>query len=219
MQPDDPRHGTYAGAVQHWFDKESLCDDCARAEWRYRKNKELRHLRGDSPTVPSIGTVRRFQALQALGWTGPEIAAEVGVSIYSLRSISYHGSAVVHSGTAAKMAAAYERMCMTRPEGHYANRARAMAARKGWPPPLAWDDIDDPDEKPRKRDELRQDSIDHVIVQRVLDGKPKPRRLTNAEGAEITRRALASGMSTYVIERRLGLKPERYARPAEEDVA
>lgn len=148
MSPDDPRHGTYAGAVAHWFDNEKPCADCTRAEWRYRKTRQMRHLRGDPPMVSSVGTVRRIHALLAIGWTGPQIAAEAGVSINAMRSIDYHGSTTVRSTTAAKIAAAYERMSMTWPEGHYASRTRNTAKRRGWLPPLAWDDIDDPDECP-----------------------------------------------------------------------
>lgn len=148
MSPDDERHGSYAGAVAHWFDRESPCDDCAKAEWRYRKTRKLRHLRGDTPNVPSIGTVRRYQALIALGWTGPQIAKECGVSINSLRSIDYHGSTVVRRETARAVADAYDRLSMTQPEGHYAERARSTARQRRWPPPLAWDDIDDPNETP-----------------------------------------------------------------------
>ena len=36
----------------------------------------------------------------------------------------------------------------TRPDGPRADRARHTARINGWPPPLAWDDIDDPDETP-----------------------------------------------------------------------
>lgn len=151
MDANDPRHGTYAGAVAHWFDDHNPCEPCAKAETRYRKRRKMRHLHGDTPNVPAIGTVRRFQALMALGWTGPQIATEVGISLYSLRSVDYHGSTVVRRETAAAMEAAYDRLSMTIPDGPYASRAKGVAARNGWPPPLAWDDIDDPHEIPADR--------------------------------------------------------------------
>lgn len=156
MRADDERHGEYRGAVAHWLEnRERPCDDCARAEWRYRKTRKLRHLRGDAPMVPSIGAVRRVQALQALGWTGPQIAEAAGLSLNSMRSMQYHAAETVRAATAKKIAAAFDAMCMTRPEGHYANRARSMAARRGWAPPLAWDDIDDPNERPKGIDGQR----------------------------------------------------------------
>lgn len=148
MSPDDPRHGEYRGAVAHWFSKEPLCQACELAERRYRRRRQRRILDGDAPTVTSIGTVRRFQALMALGWRGPEIALAAGVSINTLRSVVYHESVTVHAATARGVAEAYERMSMGVPTGQYANRTRALARIRGWLPPLAWDDIDDPDAEP-----------------------------------------------------------------------
>lgn len=149
MSPDDPRHGEYAGAVAHWFDKEPLCAACELAERRYRRRRQRRQINGEKIRVPSIGTVRRVRALMALGWRGPEIADAAGVSINTLRSIDYHGSTVVLAETARLVAMAYDRLSMTVPEGAYANRTRILAAHRGWHPPLAWDDIDNPDEEPR----------------------------------------------------------------------
>lgn len=142
MTPDDSRHGTYAGAVAHWFDNERPCNNCAKAEWRYRKQRKLDHLRGKPRLVPAQGPLRRIQALQALGWTGQQIATEAGLSLATLRSIQYHKSTTIRRPTAEAIADAYERMSMRRPEGRYAHRSRLVAARKGWPPPLAWDCID-----------------------------------------------------------------------------
>jgi hypothetical protein len=148
MSPTDPRHGEYAGAVAHWMEGERPCEPYAKAETRYRKMRKLRHLRGDPPMVPAIGFVRRYEALHAIGYTGPQIAEEAGLSVNALRSVRYHGCDNVRSETFQRLADAFERLCMDRPEGKYANRARAMAVRRGWAPPLAWDDIDDPDATP-----------------------------------------------------------------------
>ena len=148
MQPEDPRHGTYAGAVAHWFDDGRPCAPCARAETRYRKQRKLDALRGNPRTVPAIGIVRRIHALHALGWSGRQIADAAGASINTLRAMQYHDSERVHRATADRVIAAYESLAMRRPDGGYADRQRTMARRKGWAPPLAWDDIDDPDEQP-----------------------------------------------------------------------
>ena len=148
MRPDDPRHGTYAGAVAHWLSDERPCAPCAKAETRYRKLRKLRHLKGEPPMVPSVGLVRRYEALLALGYTGPQISEAVGISVNSLRSVRYHGSDLVRATTFERFAAAYERLCMTVPDGQYARRARSIARSRGWAPPLAWDNIDDPDEQP-----------------------------------------------------------------------
>jgi transcriptional regulator with XRE-family HTH domain len=142
MSPQDTRHGTYAGAVAHWFDGERPCQDCARAEWRYRKLRKLDALRGVPRRLPARGALRRIQALYALGWTGPQVAEVAGLSIATLRSIQHHHAATIRPATFEAIAAAYERLSMRRPEGGYAHRQRVMAARKGWAVPLAWDDID-----------------------------------------------------------------------------
>lgn len=212
MSPDDARHGTYAGAIAHWLeDDERPCGDCARAEWRYRKTRQMRHLRGDLPMSPSIGIVRRIQALHALGWTGPKIAQEAGISVNSMRSIDYHGSAKVRTTTAIKIIAAYDRLSMTRPEGRYANRARVIARSRGWLPPLAWDDIDrDPEPPPVESAGNWEDQIDAAVVHRVLNGGDRPRNLTRAEAAEIVRVLLGRGMSTHQIERDYGINTSRY---------
>lgn len=109
---------------------------------RYQKrNKYLRHI-GRPPTVPKTGTVRRIRALQALGWTVEEIAAAAGVDYGTLRGTVRIGNRVYRS-TAERVAAAYERLHMIpAPDSVASRRARAMAKRRGWEPPLAWNDID-----------------------------------------------------------------------------
>jgi hypothetical protein len=78
---------------------------------------------------------------------------------------------VIHRTTADTIAAAYESLSMTVPEGAYANRNRAIAARRGWLPPLAYDDIDDPNEQPRIVVEPRARlDVDPVVVERMLSG-------------------------------------------------
>lgn len=91
---------------------------------------------------PSLGTVRRIRALLALGWTHAEMLRRTGVHT---RRVICHPSPVVTARTRAAIAELYEELCMT-PGPSEKNRARA--ARLGWVPPLAWDDIDDPDEVP-----------------------------------------------------------------------
>lgn len=190
MTPEDPRHGSYAGAVQHWFDKERPCDQCARAEWRYRKTRQLRALQGNPATVPAIGTKRRIEALHALGWARRQIADASGVSLNTLHSIFAHESTRVLSGTANAIADAYDRMSMTLPSGGYADRGRAAARRRGWLPPLAWDEdtIDNPDARPHSSPARPQnsDDIDPVAVERAVLGEHLP--LTRAERHEAIRR-------------------------------
>lgn len=52
MNVDDPRHGTHAGAIQHWRAGETPCEPCGTAARRLRKQNDLRKARGINPTVP-----------------------------------------------------------------------------------------------------------------------------------------------------------------------
>lgn len=147
MNLDDPRHGTYAGAAEHWKQGESPCERCQPIASKVRKRN--RHMRavGRPANVSSMGTLRRLEALRALGYSIMTISRECGISEKTLRNPWYRGT-TVHRTTAEAVAAVYDRLHMIVPEGPYAKRERRAAARRGFVPPLAWDDIDDPDETP-----------------------------------------------------------------------
>jgi hypothetical protein len=97
--------------------------------------------------IDPTGTHRRIRALNWLGWTWQEIAAACGKS-----SKEWVGELLksqrVHSDTATAVARAYGAMSMTAPEGPQRARVRSAAEKRGYAPPLAWHDIDDPDEQP-----------------------------------------------------------------------
>lgn len=222
MRADDPRHGKYAGAVAHWLHGAPICDPCQRAATKYRKERCLRILEGEQRMVSPLGTIRRFHALQALGWTGPQIAAEAGVSVHTLRSSDYQSKGTIRSSLADAVAAAYERLCMTTPEGGYQDRQRRLARERGWLPPLAWDDIDKPDEKPAsviRRDWhwTAKDDVDPVVVERLLLLTDTPS--TTAEKHEAMRQWLAAGKSERALCDAHGWREGRYGRESKEDAA
>jgi len=96
----------------------------------------------DAWEVPATGTVRRLQALAALGWDPALLAARAGLDWASVRR-----APVVAAGSALLVARAYDRLSMTpAPAGPGTARVAASAARHRWAPPLAWDDedLDDP---------------------------------------------------------------------------
>ena len=146
MAADDPRHGAYAGAVAHWTETSPLCGPCQKAATRQRKIYRLRAIRGVESRIEATGTHRRIQALVALGYSLNNLDAMLG------KSRSYTSAALsrtfLNAPTVAAYRDLYERLCMTRPEGHIAERNRRRAVTEGWPVPLAWDDIDDPNEHP-----------------------------------------------------------------------
>lgn len=132
------RHGTYIA-----YQRDGCRCAAATADWRrYRKRWQAGHRR----TVPAVGTARRLQALAAIGWSSSALAAHTGRPSPEIFSWLRRGGGRVYRTTADWIAGVYDELCMTpRPCG----RTRSHALRAGWAPPLAWDDIDDPGERPK----------------------------------------------------------------------
>lgn len=144
MAADDPRHGTVAGYNAHRRANFPICDACRRAKMRYEK---ARQLAGGVLKVPAVGTQRRIRALRALGYSLGDITRGGGWCDHTALDYAL-GADTITAATADRVAATYERLSMRLADGPKANRLRMLAARKGWPPPLAWDNLDDPDEQP-----------------------------------------------------------------------
>jgi len=113
---------------------------------RYLKAWRLRSIDRDGVTVAAIGYRRRVQALWRLGWPSHLIAEEAGVGVGTIHRLMREKTATVRTRTAKRLDAAYERLSMT-PGPSAVSVGRAT--REGHPPPLAWNDIDDPTERPR----------------------------------------------------------------------
>jgi hypothetical protein len=101
--------------------------------------------------IPGVGTVRRVRALVAIGWSLTELAERMGWSLANLCDLVSCRSDDVAVRTAQLVAKLYGRLSMTPNAGPLSGRARAMARRKGWVPPLAWNEgaIDNPRARPR----------------------------------------------------------------------
>ena len=134
MSPEDPRHGTTAGHAAGC--REACCREARNADERRRRKHS--QVLGITRSTPALGTIRRIQALMAIGWTARDIAPRCGwgsaQAVTELLARTY-----VYTGTRNIIADVYDDLCM-RPGPSAKNRR--SAARKGWPPPLAWDDID-----------------------------------------------------------------------------
>ena len=89
--------------------------------------------------------------------------------------------------------------------GRYAKRTRNLAARSGYAPPLAWDDIDNDPEPPAVN---HGDDIDPVVVMRLLEG----RRITatKAEKVAALERWVRDGGSERELCEIHGWKAGRY---------
>lgn len=98
----------------------------------------------DWALIPSIGTIRRIEALQCMGWSQAEIGRRMG-GVTAQAISQTKRSATIAAGRARAFRELYDELSMT--PGPDA-KTRAWAAKKGYAPPLAWDDIDDPDSTP-----------------------------------------------------------------------
>lgn len=109
--------------------------------------------------VDATGSRRRLQALAVMGWPYRVMAERIGELCPESVALVMSGSTrTVRAGTASLIARAYDEMWAT--PGPSA-RSASLARRKGWVPPLGWDDetLDDPAARPhgvdwgaRKRD-------------------------------------------------------------------
>lgn len=161
MSPDDPRHGEPRGYIAGCRD---LC--CQRAKGRYEKRRIYDAHNGRPRLLNPVGTQRRIQSLVALGWTYGSIGERVGLSAGGIHKMLDARYPSVTRAVAERVAAAYEDMSMTLPpsgtplQRRNASYARTVARKRGWVVPLAWDDIDNPDEHPHVSHEGRRSAAE-----------------------------------------------------------
>lgn len=184
--------------------------------------------------VPALGTIRRLQALVALGYSMNSLARRLGCEPSNFTGL-IHGRVETTRATADTVRGIYDQLSMTLPvaSDHRSrisvNRARNYAKAHGWLPPLAWDDdaIDQPGADPQSSlaaassdldeaadsggaDDL-QHYLDEAAIERRIYGD-KSVRLTPAEAAAVITRMQASDWSLAAIERHTGLNSHRYLR-------
>lgn len=122
----------------------------------------------DGGWVPSVGTVRRLQALTVMGWSMADLAARSDVAESTLHALRDPKHKTTRPRFAAAVERLYDELSGTRGPCQY---AATRALRKGWAPPAAWDDIDDPAETPdgagqstqhRTREEVAEE-VEHLL--------------------------------------------------------
>lgn len=202
MTPDDPRHGTtrgYAMGCRH--------DCCREARNTYERNRRKRKaILGIDLAIDATGTRRRIHALMALGHPSRDIGARCGwTSGEAVLEIARRNW--VQRKTAQTIARVYDELSMTVGPS---DKTRMRAARNGWLPPLAWDNIDnqpDPVTATRGSD----NAIDEAVVERFMNGDTNiHKQATTAERRAIVARWRAAGRSVNELGRITGWKPERY---------
>lgn len=96
--------------------------------------------------VPSIGTVRRLQALAVMGWPTTHIGAIAGLT--RVNDLMAGGLKRIPRAHATAIDTVFRTL---RDTDGPSQLARSVAARNGWVPASAWCDIDDPDETPSRQ--------------------------------------------------------------------
>ena len=160
-------HGT---AYAYQRDK-CRCVDC-RSAWaahmralRFRKSRQ--RWNGGTDWTDPTGTVRRLQALAAEGWTLADLADLLGVTRSGVHMLRSDPPARMLTATAERVRAVYEQLGP--PDLTPARRvARARALRRGWAPPLAWDDddLDNPAATPHV-DDIRHGTRSGYVTHRA----------------------------------------------------
>lgn len=166
----------------------------------------------DSSWVPTLGAQRRLRSLMRLGWRHEDVAELVGRSTHVLV-----GNSAPHKIRAIDwrlIDEAWRQLCAVPGPS---NKCRTRAQRLGYAPPLAWDDIDDPNETPKGLNMDTKSEYDAVIVERILSGRPMP--ATTAERHEVVRQWVAQGRPLNELDRLTGWQSRRYLGEPREDAA
>ena len=187
------QHGT-PSAFDWWGCR---CPGAREAYRLYRKRRETNRL--PSPFVPSLGTARRLRSLVAAGHSWKQLSAELGLSLTWTRRLALDEDGTIRRTTAERVEALFTRLALVPGDSPH---AFTVARKNGWAPPLAWDDIDDPEAEPCLGEE-KDDLVDEVAVERVLAGEHL--ELTDAELIATLQAGTARGESLSALSLRLGI--------------
>lgn len=139
--------------------------------------RDALHAAPDLERIPALGTTRRLQALVAIGYTNAELSELIPYHYHHISNVILGRQAYVNAATARRVAELFtELQLMPRGDDYAAARARDRAAKRGWAPPMAWDDdtLDDPDGRPhgiaarRRTRSVPDDFADIVADHRAL---------------------------------------------------
>lgn len=129
------------------------------------------HLHGPA-RIDATGTRRRLQALSVLGWSMRALSEQCSVSRLTLVELLSGKTTSVFRRTAAAVATTFDELWNVPATGPQAAQTRSRALAKGWAPPMAWDEIDDPRDvpageyKPRKRRSSDEVAQEHTFLRK-----------------------------------------------------
>lgn len=201
--PEDPRHGTYAGYQAEYAagGRAGTCERCRAAEAAYQRTRKRRNAYGRPLLADGTGSVRRIQALQAIGYPAWMIARELGCSRPNLPSGKYPKVRIDRVKAIAEL---YERwVCHDGPSP----RTRGWAAKLGFAAPDQWlgRDIDDPAAQPATI-EVGDAELDEVAVERAFKAMQYGQErlpLTRREKVALIALADQRGVSRSQVQRYL----------------
>lgn len=147
--------------------------------------------------VPSLGTVRRLRALVSIGYTESFLAENLGMNVGNLSRVLLDPRPRVTSVTYEAVSSLFSSLWAVPQVGRHAGIARRVAERHRWVGPLAWDDIDDPDERPNVSGDSDVDTFDETAVELAMAGQRV--KLTPAERREAITRLHARRWSDQLI--------------------
>jgi hypothetical protein len=152
------RHGT----PQAYNRCACRCGDCTDAIRQHHRDARRRAAHNKWATTPNptwldrTGTIRRIQALAAIGWSLSAQGKLLGLTPYGVTAIlAATNRTRIRYDTAQQIRHLYNQLAGTPAPQHTrsqrisAQRAIAHARRQGWASPLAWNDIDNPNERPQ----------------------------------------------------------------------
>lgn len=170
--------------------------------------------------VDATGTHRRMQALVAMGYSLSAIGREIGLK-WATNAHAVLDRPGVTKAKAEAVKRVYDAWSMklppaeTRAQRTTATKARALAASKGWLPPLMWDDdtIDEPEPQSEPLANDLHGYLDEAAILRRMAGDKRV-KLNQAEREEVVARLRRRGMSLAEIERTTGINVYRDAGAA-----
>jgi hypothetical protein len=155
------------------------------------------------PSTPSklnaVGTARRIRALVAMGWTLAEQGRRLDMHNSHVWQLCWQDLPTVTPAMAERIQGLFAELW---DQPGPSRRARNLAVKHGWAPPLAWDDIDDPAAEP-DRGAVIDEAVDEVAVARAVRGERL--RLNEAEEAEALRLGVERGEPLTRVSKRLGI--------------
>lgn len=177
----------------------------------------------DQPTgtVDATGPLRRLQALVAMGHPPIPLAAHLAMSVEELWALLDSKGARVRLDLREAAEELFDSLWDLRIEGPLGDQMRQLARERRWVGPLAWDDIDDPNEKPNLRglepigsangDPAEVISaIDTIALERAIRGEHV--KLTRAERLLAVARLHSRRLSDNAIARTIHVNDKTVLR-------